>query len=191
MTPATTNYHGYDVFTLPPPAQTWATVEMLNILEVCVPQWAPGQTLASLGPREPEVLASVRRSQEARFQRSLSPSTQIRSSRRYRWSACSRRHTRSRCAAKSTRSARHRPRRPAVTQTAAATPSCSRPQIASATWWLGSTVSTGRSARASPFQATAFAAQPRRTVHTRPEESQRNPAAQAPVQHAVGGLRHA
>ncbi len=49
-TPATTNYHGYDVFTLPPPAQTWATVELLNILEVCVPKWAPGQTLASLGP---------------------------------------------------------------------------------------------------------------------------------------------
>jgi gamma-glutamyltranspeptidase / glutathione hydrolase len=50
VTPATTNYHGYDVFTLPPPAQTWATDEMLNILEVCVPKWAPGQTLATLGP---------------------------------------------------------------------------------------------------------------------------------------------
>jgi gamma-glutamyltranspeptidase/glutathione hydrolase len=53
-TPATTNYHGYDVFTLPPPAQTWATDEMLNILEVCVPKWAPGQTLASLGPANPQ-----------------------------------------------------------------------------------------------------------------------------------------
>jgi gamma-glutamyltranspeptidase / glutathione hydrolase len=50
VTPATTNYHGYDVFTLPPPAQTWATDEMLNILEVCMPVWAPGQTLARLGP---------------------------------------------------------------------------------------------------------------------------------------------
>jgi gamma-glutamyltranspeptidase / glutathione hydrolase len=50
VTPATTNYHGYDVFTLPPPAQTWATDEILNILEVCVPVWAPGQTLATLGP---------------------------------------------------------------------------------------------------------------------------------------------
>jgi len=50
---ATTNYHGYDVYTLPPPAQTWATAEMLNILEACVPTWAPGQTLATLGPANP------------------------------------------------------------------------------------------------------------------------------------------
>ena len=51
---ATTNYHGYDVATLPPPAQTWATDEMLNILESCVPVWSPGQTLASLGPSNPK-----------------------------------------------------------------------------------------------------------------------------------------
>jgi gamma-glutamyltranspeptidase/glutathione hydrolase len=50
---ATTRYHGYDVSTLPPPAQTWATDEMLNILESCVPVWAPGQTLATLGPANP------------------------------------------------------------------------------------------------------------------------------------------
>jgi len=50
---ARTNYHGYDVSTLPPPAQTWATDEMLNILESCVPVWAPGQTLATLGPASP------------------------------------------------------------------------------------------------------------------------------------------
>ena len=50
VTPATVNYHGFDVFTLPPPAQTWVTAEMLNILDACVPQWAPGQTLATLGP---------------------------------------------------------------------------------------------------------------------------------------------
>jgi gamma-glutamyltranspeptidase / glutathione hydrolase len=54
VTPATTNYHGYDVFTLPPPAQTWAAEEILNILEVCVPKWAPGQTLATLGPANPQ-----------------------------------------------------------------------------------------------------------------------------------------
>jgi gamma-glutamyltranspeptidase / glutathione hydrolase len=53
-TPATTKYRGYDVFTLPPPAQTWATLEILNILEACVPKWAPGQTLASLGPANPK-----------------------------------------------------------------------------------------------------------------------------------------
>jgi gamma-glutamyltranspeptidase / glutathione hydrolase len=54
VTPATTNYHGYDVSMLPPPAQTWATNEMLNILEVCVPVWAPGETLATFGPASPK-----------------------------------------------------------------------------------------------------------------------------------------
>ncbi len=54
VVPATTSYHGYEVSTLPPPAQTWATDEMLNILEECVPVWAPGQTLATLGPANPK-----------------------------------------------------------------------------------------------------------------------------------------
>ena len=53
LSPATTTYHGYEVSTLPPPAQTWATDEMLNILEACVPTWIPGQTLATLGPANP------------------------------------------------------------------------------------------------------------------------------------------
>ena len=51
---ATTTYQGYDVFTLPPPAQTWAVDEILNILEACVPTWAPGQTLATIGPASPK-----------------------------------------------------------------------------------------------------------------------------------------
>ena len=54
VTPATTRYHGHDVFTLPPPAQTWVSAEILNILEVCVPEWAPGQSLATLGPANPK-----------------------------------------------------------------------------------------------------------------------------------------
>jgi gamma-glutamyltranspeptidase / glutathione hydrolase len=54
VNPASTSYHGFEVFTLPPPAQTWATDEILNILEVCVPQWVPGQTLATLGPANPK-----------------------------------------------------------------------------------------------------------------------------------------
>ncbi len=53
-TAAKTSHRGYDVFTLPPPAQTWASDEILNILDACVPQWAPGQTLASLGPASPK-----------------------------------------------------------------------------------------------------------------------------------------
>jgi gamma-glutamyltranspeptidase / glutathione hydrolase len=52
--PARTQYHGYDVLELPPPAQAWATGELLNILQACVPQWTTGQTLASLGPASPE-----------------------------------------------------------------------------------------------------------------------------------------
>lgn len=52
--PSTTNYNGYDVYTLPPPAQTWAAAEMVKILEVCVPVWEPGHTLASLGPSNPK-----------------------------------------------------------------------------------------------------------------------------------------
>ena len=51
--PARTQYHGYDILELPPPAQAWATGELLNILQACVPQWTGGQTLASLGPTNP------------------------------------------------------------------------------------------------------------------------------------------
>ena len=51
---ATSNYRGYDLYELPPPSQSWAANEMLNILEACVPKWAPGLTLASLGPRDPK-----------------------------------------------------------------------------------------------------------------------------------------
>jgi gamma-glutamyltranspeptidase / glutathione hydrolase len=51
--PARSQYHGYDILELPPPAQAWAANEMLNILKACVPTWAPGKTLASLGPANP------------------------------------------------------------------------------------------------------------------------------------------
>jgi gamma-glutamyltranspeptidase/glutathione hydrolase len=51
--PARTQYHGFDILELPPPAQAWAANELLNILQACVPQWAPGETLASLGPANP------------------------------------------------------------------------------------------------------------------------------------------
>jgi gamma-glutamyltranspeptidase/glutathione hydrolase len=51
--PARTQYHGYDILELPPPAQAWATDEILNILHACVPVWSTGGTLASLGPANP------------------------------------------------------------------------------------------------------------------------------------------
>ena len=69
VTPAATVYHGYDISTLPPPAQTWATGELLNILEACVPAWTNGQTPGRTRPGEREVLASGGRGQEARVRR--------------------------------------------------------------------------------------------------------------------------
>jgi len=49
--PISTNYHGYDVFQLPPPGQGVAALEMLNILEVCAP--VHGVDLSALGPSNP------------------------------------------------------------------------------------------------------------------------------------------
>ncbi|MGE0461175.1 MAG: gamma-glutamyltransferase family protein [Vicinamibacterales bacterium] len=49
--PVTTNYHGYDIYQLPPPGQGFAALEMLNILEVCVPEL--GYNLTQLGPANP------------------------------------------------------------------------------------------------------------------------------------------
>jgi gamma-glutamyltranspeptidase / glutathione hydrolase len=49
--PVSTNYHGFDVYELPPPGQGFAALEMLNILEVCVPKL--GFNLTSLGPSDP------------------------------------------------------------------------------------------------------------------------------------------
>lgn len=52
INPITTNYHGYDIFQLPPPGQGFAALEMLNILEVCAP--VHDVDLAALGPSNPD-----------------------------------------------------------------------------------------------------------------------------------------
>jgi gamma-glutamyltranspeptidase/glutathione hydrolase len=49
--PISTSYHGHDVFELPPPGQGFAALEMLNILEACVPTL--GLKLTDLGPSNP------------------------------------------------------------------------------------------------------------------------------------------
>ena len=51
---AASDYRGYSLNELPPPSQAWGANLMLNILEVCVPKWMEGATLASLGPRHPK-----------------------------------------------------------------------------------------------------------------------------------------
>jgi gamma-glutamyltranspeptidase / glutathione hydrolase len=51
VTPISTNYHGYDIYEMPPSTQGFAVLEMMNILEVCAPKL--GMNLAALGPRSP------------------------------------------------------------------------------------------------------------------------------------------
>jgi gamma-glutamyltranspeptidase/glutathione hydrolase len=52
--PVDTAYHGYHLLELPPPSQDFAANEALNILRECVPKAVPGESLASLGPANPE-----------------------------------------------------------------------------------------------------------------------------------------
>jgi gamma-glutamyltranspeptidase/glutathione hydrolase len=54
VTAAQSDYHGVTLNELPPPSQDWGANMMLNVLEACVPKWAKGETLASLGPRNPK-----------------------------------------------------------------------------------------------------------------------------------------
>jgi gamma-glutamyltranspeptidase/glutathione hydrolase len=54
VTPASTSYHGnFTVYGTTAPSQAWGIIEALNILEQCVPQWYPGQSLSTLGPTNP------------------------------------------------------------------------------------------------------------------------------------------
>ena len=70
--PARTNYNGYDILELPPPAQAWAAEEILNILGACVPQWTTGRRPGGARPGRPRVLAFFGRGEEARLRRFVS-----------------------------------------------------------------------------------------------------------------------
>ncbi len=51
--PVMSDYKGFTLAELPPPSQGFAANEMLAILQACTARIYPGQTLASLGPRDP------------------------------------------------------------------------------------------------------------------------------------------
>lgn len=54
VTPASTTYHNdFGIYATTAPSQAWGITEAMNILEQCVPQWYPGQSLATLGPANP------------------------------------------------------------------------------------------------------------------------------------------
>ena len=51
--PVTSEYHGFTLAELPPPANGFGANEMLSILAACTGKVYPGQTLASMGPKDP------------------------------------------------------------------------------------------------------------------------------------------
>jgi gamma-glutamyltranspeptidase/glutathione hydrolase len=51
--PVVTDYHGYSLAEVAPPSNGFGANEMLNVLAACTAKVYPGQTLASLGPRDP------------------------------------------------------------------------------------------------------------------------------------------
>jgi gamma-glutamyltranspeptidase/glutathione hydrolase len=53
VTPVTSDYHGYTLAELPPPSNGFGANEMLSILAACTGKVYPGQTLASMGPKDP------------------------------------------------------------------------------------------------------------------------------------------
>ncbi len=190
VTPATTSYHGYDVFTLPPPAQTWATDEILNILEVCMPVWSPGQTLATLGPASAKYWHFVVEAKKLAFQDLYTynadpnfatvPLDRL-LSKAHAKSLCARVNPDARLHAGGGHPGRHRRRHHRAHR--------GRPRRQHG--GVGQQPLFVVRLRRDRAGVRDLAAQPRRPLHARPEEPQRHRAAEAPVQHAVRGLRDA
>ena len=99
--PISTNYHGYDVFELPPPGQGFAALEMLNILEVCVPKL--GMNLAALGPSDPMYWHLMVEAKKLAYTDLLRVQRRSEVREGAGRASCSRRRTPRRCAARSIR----------------------------------------------------------------------------------------
>ena len=95
--PISTNYHGYDVFELPPPGQGFAALEMLNILEVCVPKL--GFSLTRLGPSDPMYWHLLVEAKKLAYSDLLAKNADPKFAQRAGGGAASRKRTRRRCAA--------------------------------------------------------------------------------------------
>src|SRR5262252_2068657 len=137
---AVSNYHGYDVFELPPPSQAWAVNETLNILEACLPKWAPGETLASLGPRNPKYWHLMVEAKKLAYRDLYAFNGDPNFSKIPLDRLLSKPYTRRRSA---TTSIPTRPLPPDPDQAPIlprATQSCCQPRTAKATWFRGSTV---------------------------------------------------
>ena len=189
VTPAATTYHGYDIATLPPPAQTWATEELLNILESLRPVVERRQDARLARPGESEVLAPGRRSQEARVRGSLQVQ---RRSELHQGPARS-------AAVEGVREIAVRPRG-SEPRHGHADEHRQRPRRHHRALDRGPLGQHGRVGQQSLQQLRLgrrgarlwdHAAQPRRAVHARSVQPQRDRAAQAAVQHAVRRIRDA
>ena len=147
--PISTNYHGYDVYELPPPGQGFAALEMLNILEVCVPKL--GASLATLGPSNPMYWHLMVEAKKLAYTNLLARNADPHFAEVPVSDLC-RSLTRRRCATRSIRTWPRSPERPALPTAAR---SISRLPTAGATWCRSSTACSASTAAARPSRPTA------------------------------------
>jgi gamma-glutamyltranspeptidase/glutathione hydrolase len=158
--PITTNYHGYDIFQLPPPGQGFAALEMLNILEVCMPKL--GVNLAALGPSDPTYWHMMVEAKKLAYADQLATNGDPKFA-PVPWRSSSRRHAATLCR-KIDPGKRRRADAPAAWTAARS----SRPPIAGATWCRSCTACSASTAAAPPWARTVSccttAAAPSRSI---------------------------